>query len=393
MNRIRVGLMVLCCLMLVVTACRQQPIPTPLPVAVVPTVAPTRTSLPPTMDLTATSSPAEPATPTEAPTLRPAPTATPTTTHPGINITAPEAQSDILIGSDILARGLVQLPAGHTAWLSLATLNGILLQETQATLSDVGWEAGLTIPNSVAGTVYLVASIRDESGQVIAQNRTAVNLVLDTAASDRYLALFRPVAGDKAMGGFNLFFDGRAQLPVNNTVTISVWSEDCQTQVARQSFVLRGSGYWQGFVIIPNTTSGPGCAIAHFGTPGEDTWREVQVPIDILANDESNASGVVIGNPPPNSSINAGEELLIYGTALNASEATIQVSILLENGRIVTQNNTDSDYWGYWEFPALLPFDVEGPAVITVSVGDPTAANYAQAQTLITINPAPTPRP
>jgi len=176
-------------------------------------------------------------------------------------------------------------------------------------------------------------------------------------------------------------------------VTISVWAENCRTQVARQSFVLNGSGYWQGFVIIPQNVSGPGCAIASFGSPGEESWREVQIPVDIAAMDDPNAKGVRIGNPPPNSRVTAGEQLLLYGTALNLSEASVQLTILLENGRIITQNLVSTDYWGYWEYLVTFPLDVDGPAAITVSAGEPGGANYAEDQILISIKAAPTPSP
>lgn len=297
------------------------------------------------------------------------------------------------MGSDIIARGLAQLGPSDAAWLSLVTLNGRVLAESQASVGDGGWQASLNVPQSVSGTAYFQASIRDAGGQVLASNEIPVYLVLDTESTDRYLALYRPVDGDPAMAGFNLFFDGRAERPVDSSVTISVWSDDCQTQVARQSFVLNGSGYWQGFVIIPATVSGPGCAIAHFGTAGEESWREVQVPINITANDDENGAGVVIGNPPRDASFTAGQEFLIYGTALNTSEQPVRVTVLLENGRIISQNDVMADYFGYWEQLVIIPADISGPASIAASAGEPGDADYAEDQTVINIRPAPTPSP
>jgi hypothetical protein len=382
-----VGFILTIGLVALLAACNQEPLPTPMSLAIVPTIPPAPTFLPPTTDLTAMAS--APAAVTAPATVLPAPTFTPAPLRPGIDIGAPDADADLTMGSDIVARGLVQRDPSHTVWLSLITYNGLLLVESQAVVEDLGWRAGLTVPLVVSGAASLTASIRDESGETLAQYQIPVSLVLDTESTDRYLALFRPVSGDSAMAGFNLFFDGRAQRPVNNTVTISVWSDDCMTQVARQSFVLRGSGYWQGFVVIPRTVSGPGCAIAHFGTPGEETWREAQVPVQILANDDENARGITIGNPPGGSTMTAGQEMLVYGTALNASEESVQVSVLLENGRIISQTNTVTDYWGYWELPVLLPVDIEGPAAIIASAGEPGANNYAETQALISIKPAP----
>jgi hypothetical protein len=396
-----VGLILVLGFFLSLAACQEAPLPTPLPVAELPTA--TSTSLPPTMDLTAIVTLPAPtlsvttlvvATPEVAvDTATPVPTATPTPSRIAINISVPDENADILMGSDIVARGLAQLGPTDTAWLSLVTLNGRVLAEAQAVVGDGSWESGFSVPQSVSGTALLQASIRDATGQILTLNEVSVHLVLDTESTDRYLALFRPVDGDPAMGGFNLFFDGRAQRPVDSTVTISIWSDNCQTQVARQSFVLSGSGYWQGFVIIPATVSGPGCAIAHSGAAGEESWREVQVPITIAANDDDSGAGVVIGNPPRDTNVTAGQELLLYGTALNASEETVQVAVLLENGRIISQSDVMADYWGYWEHLVIIPADISGPASITASTGQPGAAGYAQDQTVINIRPAPTPSP
>jgi hypothetical protein len=290
-------------------------------------------------------------------------------------------------------RGLVQLAASQQIVVELVSANHRVLTTTVGFPGQVGWEAGLTIPPFVSGAASLQATIRDEGGVVLAQDTAVIALTLDTEATDRYLALYRPLPGETAVSGFNLFFDGRAQRPVNNSVTIAIWADDCQTQVARQSFVLRGSGYWQGYVIAPANVSGAGCAIASFGTPGEAEWREVQVPITIYAAEDAAARGVRIANPSPGSMVTAGQELLLNGVVFNVVDESLLVSILLENGRIVSESFTSPDYWGYWELTTFLPFDVEGAAQITVSTGDPNGDDYAEAVTTITIDPAPTPTP
>ncbi|MFQ5399791.1 MAG: hypothetical protein ACE5E7_09360 [Anaerolineae bacterium] len=357
--------------------------PTRVPVASVPTLPPPPTQLPPTLDLTAMA--VAPAVTAVPPTH--APTRTPTPVRPGLNIIEPTAGGTLILGQEATAHGLVQLGPSQSVWLTLHSANGRLLAETQTEITEAGWQAVFTPPEFVSGVGTLAATVRQEDGEVLASYETEIVLEPDTENSERYLTLYRPLANETAVGGYNLFFDGWAQRPVNLTVTISVWTEECQKRVSRQSFILRGSGYWQGFVVIPNTVSGPGCAVAHFGAPEEDTWREVQIPVLIRPADDAEARGVRIGNPPPDSSVTAGRELLLYGTALNASDKTIHVTILLENGRIITDNNTQSDYWGYWELPVLLPEEVEGAAEITVTAGSPGDDFYAEAKSLITIEP------
>lgn len=374
-------------LIFVLVACGQETIPTRIPEALLPTEPPaTATRLPPTRDLvTPTFTPAPPtATPTPRPTI------TPTPVEAIINITSPDEEADIVTGSDIIVRGLAQLDPAQTVWLELLAINGRLLATVQASVGEVGWQTGFTVPHQVSGDAILRASISDADGNVLAANEVPVNIVLNTETSDRYLALFRPLSHEKGVAGFNIFFDGRTQSPVNNTITVSIWVDECQTRAARQSFVLRGSGYWQGFVVIPPDVSGPGCAIAHFGEAGEETWREAQVAIDILPDDDSEANVVRIGNPPPNSEVTAGEELLLYGTA-SVVEGEVHVTILLEDGRALADNITFTDFWGYWELPVILPFDVEGPARITAAIGSEEDGNVVETETTITIQPAPTP--
>ena len=377
-------------LILAVAACSQpaNPLPTKAPAAELPTATPT--SLPPTTDLTTlVDTPA----PTLTPTTRP-PTATPTPVTPVVGITAPDDGADILLGSDIIVRGLAQRAEAQSVWLALVSWNGRLLAEAQAVSQPQNWEAGFTVPPSVSGAAFLQATIRKEDGSVLAEDRTPVNLVIDADAEERFLALYHPLREETAVGGFNLFFDGLIFRAVNNVITISIWVDDCQTRVTRQSFVLGRSTqpvYWQGFAIVPQEISGPACAIAYTGEPGSEDWREAIAPIHIVAEDDSAAKGVRIGNPPAESHITAGQELLLYGTALNVSEAPVSVSILMENGRIISQSSAPADYWGYWEFRITLPPDVFGPAKVTVAAGDPGSDNFAETEMLIHVDPAPTP--
>jgi hypothetical protein len=168
-------------------------------------------------------------------------------------------------------------------------------------------------------------------------------------------------------------------------MTISLWDQNCQNRIAIQGFRLSGSAYWQGFLIVPSNVTGPVCAVAEFGERGEADWREAQVLLEILPPNDENAKGVLTGNPPPNSTLTAGESILLYGTAYNAPEGEVVISVLLENGRIITEIVAQTDFFGYWETSLFVPTDAEGAAVINVSIGTPNENGYAQNQTEITI--------
>ncbi|MCP4419477.1 MAG: hypothetical protein GY805_22930 [Chloroflexi bacterium] len=327
-------------------------------------------------------------------TATPKPTITPTAVNPLINISDPNPNELLLLGNETTVRGLVQREPDQSVLVSLVASNGRLLTELAATTNEFGWQATFMLPPFVTGAAVMRVDLQATDGSVLSSYEVPVWLTLNKETADRYLELFRPHFEETAVGGFNIFFDGEVLLSVNRTVTISIWAEDCQTRVARQSFVLGASNravYWQGFVVVPQGLVGPACAVASTGEPGDANWREASVPINVLSVDDLHARGVTIGNPPPDGEAIAGQELFLYGTALNVSEGPVSVTILMENGRVVSQINFSTDYWGYWETAVVLPIDVEGLAEITVAAGEGDAFNESTSR--FRVKPAPTPTP
>jgi hypothetical protein len=363
-------------------------IPTEIPLAALP--APTSTNLPPTRDLN------ELLTVTPLPTVPTAtrpPTATPTPINVFARIASPPEGAALVMGSDVIARGLAQREAEQTVWVSLFGATGRLLVEAQARLGENSWEAGFTVPERVSGDGFLQVMVRDAAGEPVASDRVRVELVLDAATAERFLVLQQPVSGETAVSGFNLLFEGQTLLPAGNVISIEIW-ENCAERVAQQSFVMGRSDRsfpWQGFVVAPEALAGPACAVARAGEPGAENWREAQRLISVLPQNDPEANGVRLGAPPPNSTVMAGESLRLYGTALNVREGPVQITVVLDNGRTIGQASTTSDYWGYWETAVTLPRDITGQAEIVISAGETGRNNFAETKALITIEPAPTP--
>lgn len=374
----------------------EEPLPTLVSQVVLPSATPT--SLPATMDISTRQPVSGVATSgtVEATVVKPTPkpSITPTPVDSLINISAPSDNAVLVLGSPTTVRGLVQRNPNEDVYLSLVSSNGRLLTEQLVDSSDFGWQADIVPPPYVSGAAVIRADLRTAEGTVLSSYQIPVWLALNKEGLDRYLEMFRPRVDEKGVGGFNIFFDGEILLAVNRTVTLSIWADNCQTRVAQQSFVLGASNrpvYWQGFVIVPQNLVGPACAVATTGEPGSETWREASVPINVLAPTELEARGVTIGNPPPDREVIAGQELFLYGTALNVSEGPVSLSILLENGRVIGQSSFTTDYWGYWETSVTIPLDVEGLAEITVTAGEEDT--LSESKTLIRVIPPPTPTP
>jgi hypothetical protein len=382
-------LLILATILLAACASPSPALPTQVPLAEMPGA--TATGLPATRDLTAE---APTALPTEPPPTRP-PTVTPTPVDTWVKVTNPEEGANIVMGSDITIRGLVEKEPEHTIWLSLVSATGHLLAEIQAREGETSWEAGFNVPQSVSGTAFLNATVRSEAGDILSENSTRVNLILDADSTERFLVFSQPEYGKLAVSEFNILFSGQTKLPAGNRVTIEIWA-GCQEPVTQQTFILGRSPNsfpWQGFVVVPRDLVGRACAVATSGEIGTETWREAQTVIDVMPQDHPEARGVSLGYPPPNTTIAAGESLTLYGTAMNVREGPVTVSVLLDNGRMIGQSATTTDYWGYWETAVTLPVDVLGAAEVTVAAGEQGDDNYAETETLITISEAPTPTP
>lgn len=381
------GLLVLTGFLMACTSDPAPALPTVIPVASVPAATPT--SVPPTQDL-AQLTPSPTATP---PAVTPEPEVTLTPTEPetaAVTISDPTAGMAFLMGNEVVVRGRAQLPATARLSVMLLSQNWLVLAEAEATQGDIGWQSTLTIPYNVGGNGRILTEILDENDNVLASDEISVWLEPDTDSMARYLVLNRPVTGNAAVRGYNVLFDGTVLNPTNNTVSISIWTDECQVQVARQNFVLGSSTNpfgWHGFIIVPAEAEGEACAIASFGQPGEAGWREIQVPIMVYPTTAAEARQIEIARPLPQTVYQAGDRLFIYGTAPGITERILQVSVLLENGRIIDENEVMADLWGYWEFETILPPDVEGPAEISVSAGDVDELGYVVQQTLITIQP------
>ncbi|MEM7336745.1 MAG: hypothetical protein AAF490_32030 [Chloroflexota bacterium] len=353
---------------------------------------PSSTPLPATTDLTAVYLADNP---TAVPTT-PAPTRTATPVNAVLNIIDPAENETVVMGQTYIVNGLVEREEDQTVWVSLISSNGRLLVEQQAEFNDFGWRVDMVIPKFVSGAAEMVAVLRNPDGVIVSSYRQKFTLFPDTVNEQQYLILTNPEPEDTGVSGFNIFFDGQIKRPTNNRVTITLYGEEnCQTRIARQSFTLGASVnefYWSGFAIPSHSYAGPACAVASFGNPGAEDWREAQVPMTIFATDDENASGIHIANPRvDNLEFFAGQEIVVFGTAANISQREVFLSLLLENGRIVEQKPILTNFWGYFETVITLPLDVIGFAQIIVETGDDDI--FADDIRLINILEAPTPTP
>jgi hypothetical protein len=351
--------------------------PSPTPTAAVETPAAVATDTPqPTATLpatatvrpTATTRPTntlEPPTPTA---IRPTSTAT-FTPAPGtdpVTIDEPAADATADVETTLAVSG--SAPSGtQSVSLSLEAA-GVVIAEASAMPSANGqWEGALAIPANATGNLIVRATAGEQvAEQIISVQRP--NIV------PPFITLVHPDSSWNAVSGRALFFQGRVQRPPEGAITIALLYDGCQATAAEQSFDIGAGGRYWGFVVIPPEVTGPACAVAYFAEPGDEAWRAATALLQVVPPDDPDARGLFLGNFPDND-VPRGEPLTVYGSAYNAPNRQVQVSLEV-GGAPVAQGTAIADAFGYWEIDLTLPESVPagsaGQIVATVPYpGDP----------------------
>lgn len=333
--------------------------------------------------------------PTETPLPTDTPVIPPTIAGVGaaaINITSPSENSVLPTGTTVQVSGLGQVSPDQTLVVQLISISGYRLSSTVADSVNGLFQVNLTIPITLTGAAQIQAQAQTMSGEIVAVDVLPVTITPNAAANPRYLELYRPSQQMKVVGGYYLFFDGFAAQPTG-TIQIALFVDNCQTEAAATSFRVSSSSYWQGYLYVPNDISGPGCAIARFGAPGADNWREAQIPINLQRPNEEGAFAVYLFSPTHQSELVGGTNATFWGTAYNASDDLVVITVLREDGVNLAQGSARVDTFGYWETTVNIPLTYTGAAQIVVAIGNPEENNVAQSVIQVTILPPPTPTP
>jgi hypothetical protein len=357
---------------IMLTACR--PPASANPAAALPTLQPTAVSLitttvalSHTVTLTGTV-PAITATIRPQATVPPLPTATQVT--PALTLADPRANADLITGGDLAVSGQVTAQADWRLELALLALDGRLLTAVPIPLTDSGsatWQAMLLLPSQITGQATLQVSLFDNTGSLLTQARQMVVLLPDPNDS-RILQLLRPQAIDTAVPGYYLYFDGTTKAPSQNLIRLALLDETCQTVRREDSFRVSGSGYWQGFLPIPDDTpAGPACIRAAFGTPGSENRRETLLPITLLAPTSPEANRIIMLTPlPADGAVQGGDEIALYGLAYNAPDELVYINLVLADGTVLLSEAIETNQYGYWEQSLRVPVGVSGQAQLVL---------------------------
>lgn len=378
------------CVGILVTACGQEGEATPTAVTPNTLPPPTPTAIPTEPPPTPTATPTETAVPsptaTTPPTLTPTPAPTDTAVSGAsiITILAPAPHAAITVGQELIIQGRAVPPPTQPLTVRITAAGGQDVWQETATIDAAGeWLVTAVLPFTTTGPAELSAQL---AGAV---NGTAMPITLlpQTGADKSFITLNRPVAGDTAVAGYTILFEGRVNNPVNETITITVLDQGCTTTVANQSFnVARGS--WLGYTIVSTqATPGPGCAIAYTGVPGQENLREVRIPLTILAADDAQAIQLQLGNSDT-IGFNAGQNTYLFGIAINAPEREVRLRLETDDparpSGLITSATAYANQYGFWEIDLEIPANARGGALLYITIGN-SEATYREIRLPVTI--------
>lgn len=269
-----------------------------------------------------------------------------------LTITQPISGSHLPIGNVIQVDGVVAPGMAQPVNVAFQLGAHTLVSTTVSSDADSGeWSAPLEIPLSAIGPGQIVAQTETE----IARNSAELYLPNGIDLGPTTITLDHPLPEEQATEGITFFFAGTVTEPIDNTVTVGIAINECTEFIARQSFTV-SSGSWTGQVILPADVTGPACAIAYTGTYGENGWREVARPLEIVSSEAENISRISIPLPT-NNSFRKGSNAFIYGTAVNPPESEVVVELRDIDGESIATGTATVNTFGYWEISLPIPAD------------------------------------
>ncbi len=279
-----------------------------------------------------------------------------------LTIVYPRNGGQTIIGQSLEIEGYLQ--PGSEQPVELLLLNGDKTIAAQTVVSSLdGWfQTSLSIPINIQGNVELVAISDNQTTDV------AISLVENPNALSQSITLDRPTSSQVAVANYFLFFEGSLNTKlVDDTLTFGLAIDNCQTVVAKQSLtLLPEDSFWHGTLQVPNGISGPACAIAWTGTYGEPDWREIQVPLEVLAEAPSTPE-IIVGNPQ-NSPLFPGQISTIYGTATRPANSQILVTAFTKDESFNADYSVSVQENGYWEFEVAIPTEATGRLFLDLQI-------------------------
>ena len=362
-------------------------VPTPLPLA---TIVPTPEGERDSADI-----------PTSEPTtLPPTPTVTPSPSTPlEIILRTPLDGSQFIAGTgiDVSGTAVGGVPGQLIRVALVNEQGGQVAVASLITQPNGEWRVILPVPPGATGILLVEAKGVDAAGNVLSETAVPVELVTaevelaEIPENDYFISIDR--ISEQAFAGRGIFLNGRAaNLLDTYDVTIEIYYQDCTVGAGTVSFQMYGSGGWNGYLIVPGGTVGQTiCVRAHTGTPGTDSFREVERKL--VVGDPFSAEttpSVSIAAPRPDSYWTP--PFNVTGIAINPPLGYILVQISTIGGDIVWQEQVFPDGYGNWSATATFPVSQPFPVVIA-AILDNNDGTFITDQHGFTVQPQPTPTP
>ncbi len=286
-----------------------------------------------------------------------------------LTITSPPEEAQLGTGSELLVAGYVAAGTAVSVNIQLQMGPHLLIDHLVQSNADSGeWELTVTLPHSVAGMGELIVRTETET----AVQKIQINYDANRDETGISIDASRPGDGQMAVAGHPLFFEGAITNAIDSSIIIGLYTDNCTTIAARQSFTLdAATAVWSGFVNLPQMLNGRSCAFISTGSPESGLWREVQLWLPVIHPGEDMAlDRIILGNSLQNP-FKAGEDVYLFGSVVDAAGKELVVSWFAEDGETVVGEETAVvDALGFWEANIILPTDLAGTTVLQLYLED-----------------------
>ncbi len=270
-----------------------------------------------------------------------------------------------LVGHPLVVEGYVQPGEPRTLLITLAAGDSAVARTTIFSLIDGHFLAELPIPPTAGGLLVLRVETAGE--------RLERDVVILPEGEAPLLTLARPAHGEIGVAGRPLYFAGRLpDLPAGQ-IEFGLLINGCTTFVTRQTAAFaEGDRTWQGMVVPPQMASGPVCALARIGTPGEEGWHEARARIRLVDRGDPAAPRIVLGNPAE-MRYPAGKSARFFGS-VTGDDGRVVLALISAEGERLAGGETTAGPDGAWTIDLEIPAGALGPATLVLALpGEPQA--------------------
>ena len=119
---------------------------------------------------------------------------------------------------------------------------------------------------------------------------------------------------------------------------------------------------------IPSGLSGAACVIVSTGAYGQPGWREVKLPVNLLATPPE-IDQITIDNPI-SVPLTSGANATVFGKAFSSSASSLNITIRLQDGSVINEGGASIEPNNLWMYSFEIPSTASGRLFVEARLGE-----------------------